>query len=245
MPQHSICLTNDCFMCKFLPTLPQKRCAELNRRDVDEKAEHLRLLSWLTGLITSFTMTSPIEFNVDPHVIAIVCCSTLLFLTDLKYKWSHGLMCLSSFEKQCLLLDCIMTCLMCNFWIGTFAWKIGYVCSSPDWPPTQFALLLWQVLNPSPALPFSELERKPLWDWYTLSSWKKVEFLWTRNGQVCECYAPLFCLLELVDLHVAMGYGSSSCDDCYGLYLLSWDGNGSLHSWQQPQWCACFFWAVF
>ncbi|CAK9225010.1 unnamed protein product [Sphagnum troendelagicum] len=47
------------------------RCAELNRRDVDEKAEHLRLLSWLTGLITSFTMTSPIEFNVDPHVIAI------------------------------------------------------------------------------------------------------------------------------------------------------------------------------
>jgi hypothetical protein len=79
-------LTNDCFMCKFLPTLPKKRCAELNRRDVDEKAEHLRLLSWLTGLITSFTMTSPIEFNVDPNVIAIVCCSTLLFSTDLKYK---------------------------------------------------------------------------------------------------------------------------------------------------------------
>jgi hypothetical protein len=81
-----IYLTNDCFMRKFLPTLPQKRCAELNRRDVDEKAEHLRLLSWLTGLITSFTMTSPIEFNVDPNVIAIVCCSTLLFPTDLKYK---------------------------------------------------------------------------------------------------------------------------------------------------------------
>lgn len=53
---------------------------------MDEKAEHLRLLSWLTGLITSFTMTSPIEFNVDPNVIAIVCCSTLLFSTDLKYK---------------------------------------------------------------------------------------------------------------------------------------------------------------
>ncbi len=232
-------------MRKFLSTPPQKRCAELNRRDVDEKAEHLRLLSWLTGLITSFTMTSPIEFNVDPNVIAIVCFSTLLFPTDLKYKWSHGLMCLSSFEKQCLLLDCIMTGLMCNFWIGTFAWEIGYVCCSPDWPPTQFALLLWQVLNPSPALFFSELERKALWDWYMLSSWKKVEFLWTQNGQVCGCYAPLFCLLELVDLHVTMGYGSSSCDDCYGLYLLSWDGNGSLHSWQQPQWCACFFWAVF
>lgn len=44
------------------------RCAELNRREVDEKAEHLRLLSWLTGVITSFTMTTPVEFQYDAAV---------------------------------------------------------------------------------------------------------------------------------------------------------------------------------
>lgn len=44
------------------------RCAELNRREVDEKAEHLRLLSWLTGLITSFTMTTLVEFQFDATV---------------------------------------------------------------------------------------------------------------------------------------------------------------------------------
>lgn len=47
------------------------RCAELNRREVDEKAEHLRLLSWLTGLITSFTMTNPVEFNYDVTVSTV------------------------------------------------------------------------------------------------------------------------------------------------------------------------------
>lgn len=47
------------------------RCAELNRREVDEKAEHLRLLSWLTGLITSFTMTTPVEFNFDSAVSTV------------------------------------------------------------------------------------------------------------------------------------------------------------------------------
>lgn len=62
------------------------RCAELNRREVDEKAEHLRLLSWLTGLITSFTMTTPVEFNYDtavstvrdlPLVLPSSCCDDL------------------------------------------------------------------------------------------------------------------------------------------------------------------------
>lgn len=47
------------------------RCAELNRREVDEKAEHLRLLSWLTGLITSFTMTTPVEFNYNSAVSTV------------------------------------------------------------------------------------------------------------------------------------------------------------------------------
>jgi hypothetical protein len=47
------------------------RCAELNRREVDEKAEHLRLLSWLTGVITSFTMTTPVEFNYDAAVSTV------------------------------------------------------------------------------------------------------------------------------------------------------------------------------
>lgn len=47
------------------------RCAELNRREVDEKAEHLRLLSWLTGLITSFTMTTPVEFSFDSAVSTV------------------------------------------------------------------------------------------------------------------------------------------------------------------------------
>jgi hypothetical protein len=49
---------------------------------------------------------------------------------------------------------------------------------------------------------------------------------WTSLWMLCSSIL----LLELVDLHVTMGYGSSSCDDCYGLYLLSWDGNGSLRS---------------
>lgn len=39
---------------------------------MDEKAEHLRLLSWLTGLITSFTMTSPIEFNYGNSKVSTV-----------------------------------------------------------------------------------------------------------------------------------------------------------------------------
>lgn len=47
------------------------RCAELNRREVDEKAEHLRLLSWLTGLITSFTMTTLVEFQFDATVSTV------------------------------------------------------------------------------------------------------------------------------------------------------------------------------
>ncbi|KAJ7550727.1 hypothetical protein O6H91_07G114900 [Diphasiastrum complanatum] len=44
------------------------RFSELNRRDVEEKSEHLRSLSWLTGLITSFTMTSPVEFNAPQGI---------------------------------------------------------------------------------------------------------------------------------------------------------------------------------
>ena len=47
------------------------RCAELNRREVDEKAEHLRLISWITGLITGFTMTNPVEFSYDSAVSTV------------------------------------------------------------------------------------------------------------------------------------------------------------------------------
>eukprot|EP00249_Psilotum_nudum_P006406 c19726_g1_i1 orf=63-1034(+) len=47
------------------------RFVELNRRDVEEKSEQLRSLSWLTGLITSFTMTSPVEFNYGSQYISI------------------------------------------------------------------------------------------------------------------------------------------------------------------------------
>ncbi|XP_024532940.1 uncharacterized protein LOC9650622 [Selaginella moellendorffii] len=46
------------------------RFSELNRRDVEEKSEHLRSLSWITGLVTSFTMTAPVEFNTPKSIRA-------------------------------------------------------------------------------------------------------------------------------------------------------------------------------
>eukprot|EP00252_Welwitschia_mirabilis_P014046 TRINITY_DN31075_c0_g1_i2.p1 TRINITY_DN31075_c0_g1~~TRINITY_DN31075_c0_g1_i2.p1 ORF type:complete len:306 (-),score=52.14 TRINITY_DN31075_c0_g1_i2:15-932(-) len=39
------------------------RFSERNRRDVEEKSEQLRSISWLSGLITSFIFTSPVEFD--------------------------------------------------------------------------------------------------------------------------------------------------------------------------------------
>eukprot|EP00850_Spirogloea_muscicola_P017712 SM000155S01641 [mRNA] locus=s155:20255:22700:- [translate_table: standard] len=39
------------------------RLKELNRRDVEEKSEDLRSLSWITGLLTAFTMTTVVEFT--------------------------------------------------------------------------------------------------------------------------------------------------------------------------------------
>lgn len=48
------------------------RFSERNRRDVEEKSEQLRSISWLSGLVTSFTMTSPIEFTFVSQSISIV-----------------------------------------------------------------------------------------------------------------------------------------------------------------------------
>ena len=47
------------------------RLKEANRREVEEKAEHMRSMSWLAAIIAGFTMTAPIEFtynatNPDP-----------------------------------------------------------------------------------------------------------------------------------------------------------------------------------
>nr|ADE77601.1 unknown [Picea sitchensis] len=47
------------------------RFSERNRRDVEEKSEQLRSISWLSGLVTSFTMTSPIEFTFISQSISI------------------------------------------------------------------------------------------------------------------------------------------------------------------------------
>lgn len=47
------------------------RFSEQNRRDVEEKSEQLRSISWLSALVTSFTMTSPIEFSFVSQSISI------------------------------------------------------------------------------------------------------------------------------------------------------------------------------
>ena len=39
------------------------RLKEANRRDVEEKSEHMRSMSWLSAIIAGFTMTAPIEFS--------------------------------------------------------------------------------------------------------------------------------------------------------------------------------------
>ncbi|GBG77131.1 hypothetical protein CBR_g23457 [Chara braunii] len=44
------------------------RSAEKNRRDVEERSEHLRGVSGLAGIVTNFTMTTPVEFRFD-HLI--------------------------------------------------------------------------------------------------------------------------------------------------------------------------------
>lgn len=41
------------------------RLKEVNRREVEEKAEHMRSMSWLAALIAGFTMTAPVEFNFN------------------------------------------------------------------------------------------------------------------------------------------------------------------------------------
>ena len=41
------------------------RLKEANRREVEEKAEHMRSMSWLAAIIAGFTMTAPIEFTYN------------------------------------------------------------------------------------------------------------------------------------------------------------------------------------